>query len=45
MMMMYVKWLNFSCDILSLYPAVYFLDMWLDGIVAIMKSNGDDAFP
>ena len=26
----------FSCDLLSLYPAVHFLSMWLSGIMAII---------
>ncbi len=40
---MYMKWLMFSCDLLSLYPAVHFLGMWLTGIMAITNSNGDSA--
>ena len=32
---MFIKWLIFSCDLLSLYPAVHFLRMWLSGIMAI----------
>ena len=42
---MYIKWLIFSCDLQSLYPAVPFLGMWLSGIMAIMNSNGDRASP
>ena len=38
---MYIKWLTFSCDLLSLYPAVHFLSVWLSGIMAIMNSKGD----
>ena len=33
---MYIKWLIFSCDLLSLYPAVHFLRMWLSGIIVVM---------
>ena len=33
---MYIRWLIFSCDLLSLYPAVDFLSMSLSGIMAIM---------
>ena len=40
-----IRWLIFSCDILSLYPAVHFLSMWLSGIMAIMNSNGDSTSP
>ena len=40
---MYIRWLIFSCDLLSLYPAVLFLSMWLSGIIAIMNSSGDSA--
>ena len=42
---MYIRWLIFSCDFLSLYPAVHFLSMWLSGIMAIMNSKGDSASP
>ena len=35
----------FSCDLLSLYPAVHFLSMWFSGIMAIMNSKGDSASP
>ena len=41
---MYIKWLTFSCDLPSLYPAVHFMSMWLSGIMAIM-SKGDRASP
>ena len=34
---MYIRWLIFSCNLLSLYPAVHFLSMWLRGIIAIMN--------
>ena len=42
---MYIKWLIFSCDLLSLYPAVHFLSMWLSGIIAIMNGHGNSASP
>ena len=42
---MYIKWLIFSCELLSFYLAMHFLSMWLSGIIAIMKSNGDSASP
>ena len=38
-----VRWLIFSSDLLSLYPAVHFLSMWLIGIMAIMNSKRDRA--
>ena len=42
---MFIKWLTFSCDLLSLYPAVHFRSMWLSSIMAIMNSKGDRASP
>ena len=42
---MYIRWLIFSCDLLSLYPPVYLLSMWLNGIIAITNSNSDSASP
>ena len=33
----------FSCDLLSAYPAVHFLSMWLSDIMVTMSSNGDSA--
>ena len=42
---MYIRWFIFSCDLISLYPAVHFLSMWLSGIIAIINSNGDCASP
>ena len=42
---MYIKWLVFSCDLLSLYSAVHFLRMWLSGIMAITKNNSDSGYP
>ena len=31
----------FSCVLWSLYPPVYFLNMWLSGIITIANMNGD----
>ena len=42
---MYIRWLTFFCDPLSLYLAVHFLSMWFSGIIAIMNSWGDSASP
>ena len=42
---MYIRWLIFSRDLLSLYPAVYFLNMWFSGIMAVMNSKRDSASP
>ena len=42
---MYIRWLIFSCDLLSLYPAVHFLSMCLSSIIAIMNNNSDNASP
>ena len=39
----YLRWFIFSCDLVSLYPAVNFLSMWLSGIIAIININGDNA--
>ena len=44
-MFMCIKWLIFSGDLLSLYPAVHLLKMWLSGIMAITNSNSDSASP
>ena len=33
---MYIRWLIFSCDLLSLYPAAHFLSMWFNGMMAII---------
>ena len=41
----YIKWIIFSCDLLNLYPAVHFLRIWLSGMMAITKSNGESASP
>ena len=45
MLSMYIRWLIFSCELLSLYPAVHFLSICLSGIIAITNSNSDNAFP
>ena len=42
---MYIRWLIFSCDLLSLYPSVYFLGMCLSGIIAIINRNGNRTSP
>ena len=42
---MYIRWLIFPCNLLSLYPAVYFQCMWLSGIIVITNCNGDSASP
>ena len=43
---MYIRWLIFSCDLLSLYPAVHFSGfVWLSGIIVIVNSNSDSAAP
>ena len=36
---------DFSCDLLSFYPTMHFLSMWLSGIMAIMNSKDDRASP
>ena len=41
---MYIRWLIFTRDLVRLYPAVYFVSMWLSGLMAIMNRNGDSAF-
>ena len=45
MLSLYIKWLIYSCDVLSLYLAVHFLRMWLSNIMAITNCNGDSASP
>ena len=42
---MYIRSLIFSYGLLSLYPAVNYLSMWLSGIMTIMNSNYDSASP
>ena len=41
----YIRWLIFTCDLLSLYPVVHFLSMWFSGIMAIMNSRSDSVSP
>ena len=45
MLSMYIKWLIFFCDLVSLYTPVHFLGMWLSGIIVITNSNGDSESP
>ena len=45
MLSTYIEWLIFSCNLLSLYPVVHFLIMWLSGIIGITNNNGDSASP
>ena len=42
---MYIWWLIFFCDLLSLHRAVYFLSMGLSDIIAFINSNDDSASP
>ena len=42
---MYIRWLIFSFNLLSLYPAVYFPSMWFSGIMIIMNCKSDCASP
>ena len=42
---MYIWRLIFSCNLWTLYPCVHFLSMWLNGIIAIINSNGDNTTP
>ena len=42
---MYTTWFIFSGDLVSFYPALHFLSMWLNGIITIINSNGNSAFP
>ena len=42
---MNIRWLIFSSDLVSFYPLVHFLIMWISGIIAIPNYNGVDAFP
>ena len=44
MLSMYIRWLIFSCDLVSLYPPGHFLSMWLSGIIAITNSNVESTF-
>ena len=45
MSLMYIRWFIFSCNLLSLYPAVHFLSMCLRSIMVIMNFKGDSASP
>ena len=42
---MYIRWVIFSCYLLSLYPLVHFRSMWLSGVSAVTNNNGDSASP
>ena len=42
---MYIKWLIFSCDLLSFYSVVHFLKIWLSGIMAITNNIDYSASP
>ena len=44
MLSMYIRWLTFSLDLVSLHAPVHFLSMWFIDI-GITNSNGDSAFP
>ena len=37
----YIRWLVFPCDLLSLSSAVHFLSIWLNGIMEIINSKSD----
>ena len=41
----YMRWLIFSCNLVSLYLLVYFPNMWLNGIITITNINGDGVSP
>ena len=41
LMSIYIKWLIFSCDLLSLYPAMHFLRIWLSGNMVTTNYHGD----
>ena len=41
MLSMSIRWSIFSCDLVSLYPPVHFLRMWLSGIITIRIISGD----
>ena len=45
MSFIYIWWLIFSCNLLSLYTAVHFLSIWLSVIMAIKNSKDDSAYP
>ena len=42
---MYIRRVIFTCDPLSLYPAVHFLCMWLSGTTSIMNCKCDSESP
>ena len=42
---MYIRRFIFSCDKVKLYLALYFLRMWLSGIITIINSNSDSSSP
>ena len=42
---MYIRWFIFSCDFVSLHPAVDFLRMWFSSIFTVIKNNGGNASP
>ena len=42
---MYIRWFIFPWILWNLYLPVYFLSMWLSGIVGIINNNGDNASP
>ena len=37
--------IDLFCDLLSLYLAVHFLSVWLNGVITIINNNGDSASP
>ena len=41
MLSMYMRWLIFSCDLWSFNPPVYYLSIWLSGIIIIKNCNSD----
>ena len=42
---LYIRWLIFSCNLLSFHPAMHVLSMWLNGIMGIMNSKCYSAPP
>ena len=42
---LYIRGLIFSWNLLSLFPPVHFLRMWLIGIITIINDNGDSESP
>ena len=45
MQSLYIRWLIFSCDLVSWYLSVHFLSMWLIGIIAVISIKGDSESP